>query len=307
MRSQRRNRGLLAHAAGLAMAYVLIFQFADSALAQSVKLAWDGSSDSSIAGYRVFRTEQSGSFNPSAISGSTLLTSPAFTDSTVQYGHTYYYVVAAVSTAGMQSPYSNQVQAVIAQLTTNLPPTVSLGPDQTITLPASATLTANASDDGLPSNTLTYQWSVLSGSNVTLSSTDTATTTASFVTAGTYTIRLTVSDGALSASADIKITVNDVSATNAPAPTTGSLTLYVSKSGSVIKGAMTSISESTTDDRVTRLSLFIDDQLATTVQGSSLTYRWDLRKVSGRHVVTGSSYDSNDAVLVTKSDTVNVK
>jgi len=288
-----------------------MFQFADSAFAQSVNLAWDGSSDSSVTGYRVFRSEQSGSFNPSAISGSTLLASPGFTDSTVQYGHTYYYVVAAVNTAGMQSPYSNQVQAVVTQLTTNLAPTVSLGPDQTITLPALATLTANASDDGLPSNSLTYQWSVLSGSNVTLNPTDSATTTASFVTAGTYTIRVTVSDGALSASADINVTVNDVSAAGAPAApppaTTGSLTLYVSKSGSVIKGAMTSISASTTDDRARRLSVYIDDQLATSVQGTSLTYRWDLRRLSGSHVITGSSYDSNDAVLVTKSVTVNVK
>jgi PKD domain len=303
MRSQRRNRDLLVHLAPLAVAYVLTFQFADSAFAQSIKLAWDASPDTNLAGYRVYRSEQSGSFPASAISGSTLLSTTAFDDSSVQYGHTYYYVVAAVNASGIQSPFSNQVQTVIAQLTTNLPPAVNVGPDQTITLPASATLTASASDDGLPNGTLAYQWSVVSGVDVTLSSLDTDTTTASFLTGGTYTIRVTVSDGELSTSADVNVSVN-----SAPVPTsTPSLTLFVSKSGVIIKGAMTSISESTTDPRVTKLNLYIDDQLATTVQGTLLTYRWDLRKVSGRHVVTGSSYDSNDAVVVSKSVTVTIK
>src|SRR5262245_35690101 len=108
MKSQRRNRALLAHAAALAVAYVLMFQFADSASAQSVKLAWDSSPDTSVAGYRVYRSERTGTFTTAAISGSTLLTNLNFTDSTVQYGHTYYYVVAGVNTTGVQSPYSNQ-------------------------------------------------------------------------------------------------------------------------------------------------------------------------------------------------------
>src|SRR5215468_11043045 len=61
-KSQRWNRGLLVHVAGLAVAFVLMFQFPDSAYAQSVNLAWDTSSDTTVVGYKMYRSEQSGSY-----------------------------------------------------------------------------------------------------------------------------------------------------------------------------------------------------------------------------------------------------
>jgi len=298
-KSQRWNRSLPAHVAGLAVAFVLMFQFPDAAYAQSVSLAWDTSSDTTVVGYKMYRSEQSGSYT-SPISGSSALTTAAFTDSTVQSGHTYYYVVTAVNASGVESPYSNEVQVPIASPaapTTNTAPTVTAGPDQTITLPATATLTAIATDDGLPNGTLTYAWTVVSGTGVTVSSPNSATTSVSFTAAGTYTLRVTVSDSLLSASADVNVVVN-----------TQSLTLLVSKSGGVINGAMTSISESTTDLRVASLRLYIDNQLASSVNGNSLTYRWDLRSTSsGSHVITGMSFDSSNTVLLSKSVTVTVK
>src|SRR5215467_1545485 len=103
-----------------------MFQFVDWAHAQSLNLAWDSSSDTTLAGYRVYRSEQSGSYT-SPISGTSALTTLAFTDSTVQSGHTYYYVVTAVNTSGVESSHSNEVQAVIASPaapTTNTAPTV---------------------------------------------------------------------------------------------------------------------------------------------------------------------------------------
>src|SRR5262249_4041675 len=80
-------------------------------------------------------------------------------------------------------------------------------PGQTITLPATATLIAVATDDGLPSGVLTYSWSVVSGHGATLSSPTASSTQASFSGAGTYTLRVTGSDGQLSASADVIVTV----------------------------------------------------------------------------------------------------
>jgi fibronectin type 3 domain-containing protein len=37
----------------------------------------------------------------------------SYTDSAVQNGQTYYYVVTAVDSAGVESAYSNQTQASI--------------------------------------------------------------------------------------------------------------------------------------------------------------------------------------------------
>src|SRR5678816_3326152 len=73
----------------------------------SVVLAWDPSPGPGILGYKVYRTENSGSFSSPALNGSTLVTGSTFTDSTGQAGRTYYYAVTAVSSTGLESNRSN--------------------------------------------------------------------------------------------------------------------------------------------------------------------------------------------------------
>jgi hypothetical protein len=220
IRSQLRHRALVGPGAVLLLAYVLMFQFAGSVYAHSATLAWDPNTDPDLAGYKVYRSEQSGVFTPPS-RNSSLLTTTSFTDTTVQNGHTYYYAVTAVSTSGLESVYSAQVQAVIGP--GNLPPTVNAGLDQTITLPATATLTAAATDDGLPNGLLTYQWTIVSGTGVTLTTPNSASTKVSFTLAGAYTFRVTASDGQLSRTDDVIVTVNAGAITNkAPVVNAGS-------------------------------------------------------------------------------------
>jgi hypothetical protein len=93
----------------------------------------------------------------------------------------------------------------------NLPPMASAGSDQTITLPAVANLAGSATDDGNPNPpaTLTIAWSKVSGPGpVSFGDAGMAATTASFGVAGSYVLRLTANDGALSAQDDVTITVN---------------------------------------------------------------------------------------------------
>lgn len=75
----------------------------------SVKLNWQASTSTGVTGYKVYRSTISGGYYAllSSLAGLT------FTDMAVQSGATYYYVVAAVNSAGLQSAYSNQVTAVI--------------------------------------------------------------------------------------------------------------------------------------------------------------------------------------------------
>jgi predicted phage tail protein len=69
-------------------------------------LAWDPST-SSVAGYNIYRSEQSGVYG-APLNGA-VLTSTTFTDSTLQSGHTYFYVTKAVATGGTVSGPSNEV------------------------------------------------------------------------------------------------------------------------------------------------------------------------------------------------------
>ena len=76
-----------------------------------IDLSWNASTSTSVMGYNVYRggaaTGPFSKINPS------LNTSMNYSDSTVQSGQTYYYVTTAVDTAGGESSYSNQVQAVV--------------------------------------------------------------------------------------------------------------------------------------------------------------------------------------------------
>jgi hypothetical protein len=142
----------------------------------SVVLAWDPSPGPGILGYKVYRTENSGSFSSPALNGSTLVTGSTFTDSTGQAGRTYYYAVTGsqqyrTGKQPLQHCSGNHCCAGTAPAPLppplNLAPAVSAGADKTITLPASASLTATAADDGLPTGKLSYRWSQLQGSPVT--------------------------------------------------------------------------------------------------------------------------------------------
>jgi fibronectin type 3 domain-containing protein len=45
--------------------------------------------------------------------GSTASSDPSYTDTTVQTGRTYYYVVTAVSSSNQESGYSSEVTAIV--------------------------------------------------------------------------------------------------------------------------------------------------------------------------------------------------
>jgi len=75
-----------------------------------VVLAWSGGS-SQVTGYYTYRGSVSGGPYSKLTSAPIDLTS--YTDQSVIGGNTYYYVVTAVDDAGMESSYSEQVEAVI--------------------------------------------------------------------------------------------------------------------------------------------------------------------------------------------------
>jgi hypothetical protein len=78
--------------------------------AHSVTLTWNAST-SNVAGYRAYRaTSPSGPYAALSSSPNPQL---RWTDSSVQAGTTYYYVVTAVTADSVESAYSNQAAAAI--------------------------------------------------------------------------------------------------------------------------------------------------------------------------------------------------
>jgi hypothetical protein len=123
--------------------------------------------------------------------------------------------------------------------TGNTPPAIEAGPDQTVTLPAAATLSVSASDDGLPKRRggggpsrlpgeppkareagITIEWTKHRGPGDIAFGAATqevlggkATTQATFSAPGDYMVSITASDGRMSRRTQIKVTVNAAPAT----------------------------------------------------------------------------------------------
>ncbi len=95
---------------------------------------------------------------------------------------------------------------------TNTAPVVDSGADSVFTLPSSIRLSGKASDDGLPiGSNLSTTWSLQSGpGTATFEDEKSLNTNATVSVAGTYVFKLTASDGTLSSSDTVTITVNPV-------------------------------------------------------------------------------------------------
>ncbi len=101
---------ILSDATGSASSVALSGTGVAPTVPHSVALNW-GASSSSVAGYNVYRSTVSGSayakMNGSTVGGVN------YADSSVQSGHTYYYVATAVDASGSESVYSNEVAAIV--------------------------------------------------------------------------------------------------------------------------------------------------------------------------------------------------
>jgi leucyl aminopeptidase len=111
--------------------------------------------------------------------------------------------------------YSKLAGAYLAELAKggfggggNLPPTANAGADQSVLVGATVTLAGSGTDpDGGP-GPLTYAWSQVAGPSVTIANPTQATASVTPAAAGAYGFRLTVGDGAATASDDVAVTVS---------------------------------------------------------------------------------------------------
>ena len=77
----------------------------------TVALTWTASVSTDVVGYNIYRSTVSG--GPYSILDAAPVATDGYTDSTVQSGQSYFYVVRAVDNTGTESINSSEVQAVI--------------------------------------------------------------------------------------------------------------------------------------------------------------------------------------------------
>jgi fibronectin type 3 domain-containing protein len=78
-----------------------------------VDLSWAINVETDLAGYRVYRSESEGTSGE--LLTRDLLLTPAYRDTSVEGGHSYWYTVRAVDRAGNESGPSQTVAVEIAQ------------------------------------------------------------------------------------------------------------------------------------------------------------------------------------------------
>ena len=139
--------------------------------------------------------------------GGVTFAAPNAASTTARFGAPGTYVLRLTAS---DTEFSTHDELTVTVNGINQTPVVNAGADQTITLPAKATLAGTATDDGWPEGTpLAVSWSQVSGpGSVTFTTPNSATTQASASVDGTYVLRLTASDSELAASDEVTLTVN---------------------------------------------------------------------------------------------------
>jgi PKD repeat protein len=130
-------------------------------------------------------------------------------NSTANFSAAGTYTLRLTVSDSLLSSSDDVVFTVNAAPPVNLGPVVNAGPDQTITFPAASMLSGTATDDGLPSGTLTMAWTKVSGpGTVVFVNANSLNASATFSVPGNYTLRLSVTDGAIIGSDDVNVVVN---------------------------------------------------------------------------------------------------
>src|SRR2546428_738116 len=110
--------------------------------AAQVALAWDANTDPDLAGYKLYYSISSGSYQLSVDVGN----QTSYTLSGLLEGQIYYFAATAYNLSGSESGFSNEVSKAIPDVT---PPTVSISvPANGVTVSGTAvTVSASASDN----------------------------------------------------------------------------------------------------------------------------------------------------------------
>src|SRR6267143_2156136 len=197
--------------------------------ANSVVLSGSGTdSDGSIASYSWTK-----------ISGGAATLTNANTANLTASGLVAGMYVFRLTVTDNQGAQGSDDATVTVNPAANVPPVANAGPDQTITLPANSVV-LNGSGTDSDGSIASYSWTKISGGAATMINANTASLTASGLTAGTYVFRLTVTDNqGAQASDNATVTVNPAANMPPVANAGGNKTITLPANSVVLNGSGT--------------------------------------------------------------------
>ena len=189
------------------------------------------------------------------------------------FGSSAHTSLASVPAQGASLEPQTSVPRTALAKPNRTPPVVSAGSNQTITLPASATLNGTASGSG----TITTTWSKSSGpGTVTFGNASALSTTASFSTSGSYVLSLTATNAFGTSTSNVTITVN-------PAPTCGV----------TVSGTHTLMANVTSSVGIAGVQFTLDGANLANVTTAPYSMPWNTTTASnGCHVITATATDA---------------
>jgi PKD repeat protein len=157
--------------------------FSGNVFAGSANLAWNASTSSGVAGYKISYGSTSGSYTSTIDVGN----NTSYTVPSLQEGSKYYFAVKAYDSAkATESAYSNEASFTVPVTTTAL--TADLTASKT-----SGVATLAVDFTPVTTGTITsWKWDFPGSQTPSVTNTTAKVTTASYATAGTYSVSLTV-------------------------------------------------------------------------------------------------------------------
>lgn len=234
-------RNFYNHAAlRLSFAALLFFLAPQILNAANLRLSWNASADPNVAGYNLSYGTTPGRYTKSVNAGPSTSTSVSLTP-----GFTYYFVVSAYNSIGLQSSPSNEVALAVS----NQPPAVSLtSPQANSNFGAHKAigLSANASD---PDGTIAKVEFYRDTNKIGESTSAPYSATWNNVPSGSYTLTALAFDdsGAAVRSSGVPITVSGASPGASPTPNSGKKVRVIAMTPFVQEGAIARFKVVTTE------------------------------------------------------------
>jgi hypothetical protein len=270
----------------------------------NVTLAWNPSSASALAGYKVYYGGSSQTYTSVVSVG--LVTNATL--SGMILGRTYYFAATSVDSLGVESQLSNETSYTVptntvptVSTTTNTPPFISAIANQTIPVnTVTPALAFTVGDRETPAASLTVAANssnpvLLPNSNIVLAGTGTnrsVTLTPAAGQTGTATVALTVCDTSLCTTASFQLTVN-------PLPTVALIAPAVGASYSAPASVTLTASVNANGHTITAVQFYSGSAYVGQAAAAPYTFTWNNVAGGSYSVLAKAVFDGGSTVAST--------